>query len=376
MPHPTDISMKNSSIVGAGLVWALLATVAPAQAADCEFLPNAPDKHEVVRGDTLWDISGKFLEHPWCWPQVWGLNKEEIKNPHWIYPGQIIYLDREHKRLSLTPPGAGGAAGADAGGASGAPPVLRLTPQIRTEGLGKDAVKSIPSNLIEPFLTHQMVVDEKDMAKAMRIVATPEGRYFVGKGDKIYVKGELKGGTSFQVFRPSKPLVDPVTGRQLAHEAFYLGTVTLQRAGKNGEAHIFGVASSKEEMGVGDLLLPAPPTPLVNYVPHPPELHTDARIVAVYGGVSYAGQNQVVALNRGSVDGIDIGTVLELYHFGKTVTDPAHKGLLGFGGEKIKLPDEQYGTLFVFRVFKNVSYALIMQVTEPVQVGDVAKSPE
>jgi hypothetical protein len=141
--------------------------------------------------------------------------------------------------------------------------------------------------------------------------------------------------------------------------------------------HTFTVASSNQEMGVGDLLLPAPPTPIRNYVPHPPERALEARLMSIYAGVNYAGQSQVVTVNRGSLDGLDIGTVLQLYHFGKTVPDPtASKGLLGFGKSMIKLPDEQYGTLFIFRVFKRVSYGLIMQVTEPVQVGDVAKSPE
>ncbi|MGZ3182587.1 MAG: LysM peptidoglycan-binding domain-containing protein [Telluria sp.] len=367
--------MKNSSIVGACLAGALLAAAAGAAAVECKFLPNAPDQHTVVRGDTLWDISGKFLEHPWCWPQVWGMNKEEIHNPHWIYPGQVIYFDRAHNRLSLTPPGAGGEGGGSGG--AGEPPLMKLSPQLRTEGLGKEAVRSIPSNVIEPFLSHQTIVDPAAMAAAPHVVATPEGRYFVGQGDRLYVRGELKGGTAFQVFRPAQPLVDPVTHQLLAHEAFYLGTVNLQRpAHARDEAHVFTVASSKEEIGAGDILLPAPPTPLMNYVPHPPDMRIDARVVSVPGGVSYAGQNSIVAINRGEVDGIDIGTVLELYHFGKTIADPAHKGVLGFGGEKIKLPDEQYGNLFVFRVFKNVSYALVMRVTEPVEVGDVAKSPE
>jgi hypothetical protein len=132
-------------------------------------------------------------------------------------------------------------------------------------------------------------------------------------------------------------------------------------------------------MGVGDRLLPAPPTPMRNYVPHQPERQVDARVLSIYSGVSYAGQNQVVSVNRGSLDGLDVGAVLQLYHFGKTVADPGgSKGLLGLGLGKtmIKLPDEQIGSLFIFRVFKHVSYGLIMQVTKPVEVGDVAKSPE
>jgi hypothetical protein len=128
---------------------------------------------------------------------------------------------------------------------------------------------------------------------------------------------------------------------------------------------------------VGDRLMPAPPTPMRNYVPHQPERQVSARILSIYSGVSYAGQNQVVSINRGSLDGLDIGAVLQLYHFGQTVADPGGSaGIFGLGKTMIKLPDEEVGTLFIFRVFKNVSYGLIMHVTKPVEVGDVAKSPE
>ncbi len=374
MPHFTDISMKNFITVGARAAAAALLTgllAAPAQAATCEFRANAPDQHLVVRGDTLWDISGKFLEHPWCWPQVWGMNKEEIRNPHWIYPGQVIYFDRAGRRLTLTRPGAGGM-----GTPNG---TLRLSPQLRTEGLGKDAIASIPSGVIEPFLSQPLVVETDELKGAPRIAATQQGRQFLGKDDKVYVRGDLKGGSSFQVFRPGNPLKDPVTKKLLAYEAVYLGTVKLQAEAKPGvDVHTFVVSEAKQEMGVGDLLMPAPPTGLRNYVPHQPDTFVDARVVSIYSGVQYAGQNQVVSINRGSIDGLDIGSVLQLYTRGETVQDKTvSKTRFGFASkEMIKLPDEQSGTLFIFRVFKNISYGLIMQVTDPVVVGDVAKSPE
>jgi hypothetical protein len=367
--------MKNFSTVTTRVAAAALlacAVAGPVQAApECKFRPDAPDQHLVVKGDTLWDISGAFLEHPWCWPQVWGLNREEIRNPHWIYPGQIVYFDRQHGRLSLQRPGAGGS---DAG----ATPVLRLSPQLRTEGLGKDALPAIPAAAIEPFLTQPLLVEVSELAGAARIVASQEGHVYLGKGDRVYVRGDLKGGTSFQVFRPGTALTDPQTGTVLAHEAAYLGTVTLAAAAHgNSDVHSFTVASSNQEMGVGDLLLPAPPTPIRNYAPHPPERQVDARLMSIYAGLSFAGQSQVVAVNRGALDGLDIGSVLQLYHFGETVPDPtSSKGFFGLRKSMMKLPDEQYGSLFIFRVFGHVSYGLIMQVKEPARVGDVAKSPE
>lgn len=356
--------MKNFSTAVVSLVFATASAtflVPAAQAANkCDFLPNAPDSHRVVRGDTLWGISGKFLQNPWCWPQVWGLNRDQIKNPHWIYPGQIVYFDRTTGRLRLGKPSDSGTNG-----------TVRLSPQVRVEGLGQDAIPAIPAGQIEPFLSQPLIITEDELKGTARIVATQEGRVNLGKNDKAYVSGDLQGGTAFQAFRPGKPLLDPETKQLLGYEAVYLGTLKLERTAKAaGEAHTMTVLTSKEEMGVGDRLLPQPPTPIVNYVPHAPEQPVNARIVSIYGGVAHAGQNQIVTINRGKNDGIDLGTVLEMSRLGHVIKDRTDTK------DMIKLPDEKYGTLFVFRVFDKVSYALIMQVTDTVQVGDVAKSPE
>jgi hypothetical protein len=363
--------MKNFSTVvtrAAAGALAACALAAPAQAATCTFRANAPDQHLVVKGDTLWDISGTFLEHPWCWPQVWGMNRDQIRNPHWIYPGQIIYFDRLHGRLSLTKPGS----------SESEPPVTRLSPQVRTEGLDQDAVPSVAAGVIEPFLTQALAIEPDALAGAPRIAASQEGHVNLSKGDKVYVRGDLKGGSSFQVFRPGNALKDPQTGAVLAYEASYLGTVLLQSEARGTDVHRFLITDSKQEIAVGDRLVATPPVQLRSYVPHPPERAVDGRVMSIYGaGLNFAGQNQVVTVNRGSIDGLDVGAVLALYHFGKTVPDPGgSKGFLGLGKSMMKLPDEQYGTLFVFRVFGHVSYGLIMQVTEPVEVGDVVKSPE
>ena len=364
--------MKNFSTVktrAAAMALVACVVAGPVQAAECSFKPNAPDQHVVVKRDTLWDISGVFLQHPWCWPQVWGLNRAEIRNPHWIYPGQVIYFDRARGRLSLTRPGRSGAAEA---------PLFRLSPHVRSEGLERQAIDAIPVGVIEPYLTQPLVIERDALAGAPRIAASEEGHLYLGNGDRVYVRGDLQGATEFQVFRPGGPLKDPQTGEVLAHEAAYLGTVRLVKPAAPGvDVHTFTVSSSVREMGVGDRLVPAPPPTVRNYVPHAPQTAIDARVMSIYSGVSYAGQSQVVTVNRGSIDGLDVGSVLQLYHFGKTVADPeGRKGFLGFGRATMKLPDEQYGTLFIFRVFGRVSYGLIMQVTAPVEVGDVAKSPE
>ena len=384
MPHFTDSLMKNFStgaacsllVRSAAAVAALAAAglfAAPAQAAtNCTFRANAPDQHLVVKGDTLWDISGTFLDHPWCWPQVWGMNRDEIRNPHWIYPGQIIYFDRARGRLSLTRPG-------QADPNAGLPPVVRLSPQLRTDNMDANgAVPAIAPGVIEPYLTQPLVVEANALDATPRIAATLEDRTWLSEGNRAYVRGALQGVTSFQVFRPGKALVDPDTGKTVAYEASFLGAVRVVAEAKPGvDVHTVEVTRSVQEIGIGDRLLPAPPAPVRNYVPHAPALPVTARVMSVPDDVRSATQSQVVAVNRGSLDGLDVGAVLQLYHLGRTVNDPgADKGFFGLGTAKMRLPDEQYGELFIFRVFGHVSYGLIMQVTAPVQVGDVAKSPE
>ncbi|MFC0351744.1 LysM peptidoglycan-binding domain-containing protein [Undibacterium danionis] len=336
-------------------------TAPPALSSKCQFLPNAPDKHVVVKGDTLWGISGKFLQNPWCWPEVWGMNKDEIRNPHWIYPKQIVYFDRVNGRLRLANPFDGAATG-----------ITKLSPQTRSMGLeGNNAIPAIPNNLIEPYLSQPLIIEKDEFAAAPRIVAAQEGRVYMGKGDKVYVRGELKNGTSFQVFRPGVALKDPDTREIIGYEAVYIGTVKLDRKAKTEDGvDTFTVVASKEEMGIGDRLVPIPPTPIINYVPHSPEREVKARVVAVYGGVSVAGQNNIVSINRGSTTGIDVGTVLELGRYGQVIADKTNDK------KPIRLPDEMYGQLFIFRVFKNISYGLVMQVTDVVNVGDIVRTPE
>ncbi len=329
----------------------------------CTFRKDAPDQHVVVRGDTLWGISGQFLEHPWCWPQVWGLNQDQIKNPHWIYPGQIVYFDRAAGRLRLgTPVG-------DAGDGTASDQAVQR--HIRTQGLGTQAIPSIPANVIEPYLSKPLIVTENQMNTSPHVVAMEEGHVNAGKGDKAYVRGDLNGETLFQVYRPSHPLKDPATKKIIAYEAVYVGTVRITRPSKSDDvASVAEITEAKEEMGAGDRLLPVPITPFINYVPHSPSGPMLSRIVSIYEGVNDAGQNQIVSINVGKQNGVDVGTVLQLYRFGPMIVDSTDKK------KSIKLPDEQYGTLFVFRVFDNISYALIMEVRNTVEVGDVAKTPE
>lgn len=336
------------------LILAVTASCASA-AEPLQLVDNPPDRHIVVKGDTLWGISGKFLKHPWRWPEIWRMNKDEIKNPHWIYPGNIILLDM-----------------------SGGTPRLRigkpvntldekLQPQVHSTAV-QQVVPSIPPNVIEPFLSQPLIVEDRQLEEAIRIVATQEDRMLVGTGDSFYVTGIPDASVvKWNVFRPAKPLKDPETGRVIANEAFFLGNATLV---KPGEPATLRVTLSKEEMRRGDYLLPAPPAEIIAYSPHRPEQDVAARIVAVYGAIREGGPNSVISLNRGKADGMEIGHVVALFR-DRVSIDVNDNGRR----TETPVPEERYGLAFVFRVFNNISYALVVNAGRQVIVGDSARNP-
>ncbi len=320
--------------------------------------PNAPERYTVKSGDTLWDLSGMYLTSPWRWPELWGMNKTQIKNPHLIYPGQTLVLvkDGDRARLQL---------------AEGEPGVGRLEPRIRDVGGERTAIAAIPNNLIAPFLSQPLVLDANGLADSPRIVATQEGRVFVGRGDDAYARGiEDDSIINYNVFRPLRALYDPDDKQRkkpIAYEAFYLGTANKVGGGEIAKMRI---DSSKQEIGIGDRLLPVEREELVTYMPKRPDTAVDARVIAIYDGVRYAGGGQIVTLSRGSDEGVSRGDVLQLLRTGETKLDRT-----AAKREFIKLPDEQIGLAFVFRVFPGISYALIQRGTRAVEVGDRASNP-
>jgi LysM repeat protein len=330
---------------------------------------NAPDSYTVKRGDTLWDVSKVFLVSPWRWPELWGMNRQDIANPHLIYPGQTLVLVKGAERAYLKVAGGTTTALPGAPGES-----VRLTPQVRDAGVDKGvAVTSIPNNLIEPFLSQPMVIDANELAKYPRIVATQEGRVNIGRGDAAYVRGVANDKIeNYHVFRPARPLYDPDDVNRkspIAYEAFYLGTA---RMAKPGEVATLRVQDSKQEIGIGDRLVPIERQNLIAYVPHRPEKSVDGRIISIYAGVRQAGPQNIVTLNRGRVDGLEIGHVLALLETGATIEDRTSTARR----EYVKLPDERIGEMFVFRVFDHISYALIMSSIKPVEIGDRFVQPD
>ncbi|MCC6852350.1 MAG: LysM peptidoglycan-binding domain-containing protein [Comamonadaceae bacterium] len=330
-----------------------------------DLAPNAPDSHTVQRGDTLWGISALFLESPWRWPELWGMNLEQIRNPHLIYPGQVLVLEKRDGRATLRM----------AGAADGLPPgTVKLSPRVRVQTLDNGAIAAIPLHLIGPFLNEAVVFDDNELDTAPRIVAAQEGHVLLARGETAYVRGELGGARDFRVFRQLTPLVDPETRAVLGYEGRYVGTAELVRPEQAGPLLVpatFRITSTRLEAGVGDRLAPVPQQELVAYVPHPPARPVDGRIISVYGEGVSAGQNQVVALNRGKREGIERGNVLALWRAGRRVVDTTTPG----ERTALQLPDERHGLLFVFRVFERVSYALILSVQEPVTRGDRFTQP-
>lgn len=326
----------------------LAAEPVPLQVAD-----NAPNRHIVVPGDTLWGISAKFLKEPWRWPEVWRLNSEQIKNPHRIYPGDVIVLEL------------------DANGR----PILRvagnskLSPKVYSEKI-EESIPSIPPNVIEPFISEPQIVDDITVNNGARIVGMQIERVNLGPGDKAFVLGasDRPEQELWQIYRPGKPLLDPETQEVLGFEAFFLGTAEQQHPGEPG---VFEIRTSKQEIGRGDRLLPAEHPQLINYAPRKPDSDINAQVVSVYGGVGFAGRGSVIVLNKGSAVGMEIGHVLGLYRNRQDAFINWETGKK----ESFVLPPERYGLVFVFRTFEKVSYALVLNSNGVVSLNDFLRTP-
>ena len=333
---------------------------------------NAPDRYVVVKGDTLWDISAKFFEDPWKWPEIWNLNKESIENPHWIYPGDVVFLDRNAKTLKVEH-GQQAASGVVAtpiptekATESGNENVVKLTPQVRVMPGGHNAISSIPLADIEPFLQRPLIIEKDGLDNAPHIVSGYEGRQLLSNNDLAFVKDlPSNKGLEWQIYRPGKPLIDPESGDVLGYQAVYLGNARVEKFADISTLRIYG---AKEEIYPGDRLVQVASGFPDNFIPRAPDTAISARIVSIIHGITMAGQKAVVVINKGQQDGVQNGHVLALYRKGETVQDP-------YDQAQDKLPNMRYGLLFVFRTFEHLSYGLVMEAKLPVELSDVAKTP-
>ncbi len=322
-----------------------------------EFKPSHPARHVVVKGDTLWGISAKFLKNPWQWPHVWQHNGQ-IKNPHLIYPGDVISLCLIDSQPKLCV----NSKHADNGRV--------LYPHMRLDETG-EAISMIPIEAIAPYLSSPKVVTQDELDNAPYIIDFAGEHLIAGTGTKIYVRSILKPNhLAYTTYRPGETFRDPDTDEILGYEAIYVADNVIL---KLGDPATLRITNTEREVRRGDRLMPtSEDTGTLNFFPTPPKQQINGTIISVLDSVHNLGQYDVIALNKGKKDGLKKGHILSIIQKGKLVSDPfnIHKNQL------VKLPDEEAGIVLVFRTFERVSYALIMHASRNIHVLDLVQTPE
>lgn len=410
----------------------------PAMADTLALRDNAPDQYVVVKGDTLWGISGRFLKDPWRWPEIWNLNRKTIKDPHWIYPGDRVVLDRSGAtpRLTLVK-----------GDASGLPTV-RLSPGARVTEISDEAIPPIPIGAVQAFLKQPLVIEPGQLDNSPRVLGTNEDRVILAAGDTAWATSDGSATRNWQIYRQGQALRNPDNGELLGHEAVYLGDAETTLP---GDPQRLLITRTSQEVVVNDRILPARQDSVFEFVPHAPEQPVSGKVISAYGGegLTNAGRYQTVVINRGARDGIEPGHVLAVHRAGRLVKNektadgrqrwvfmdsdcikpgeqvshdqfhdvrktmqPCDGAQVQAGpwaymdvgcikpGKKVsfdqffdpkdvydracvekkqadtlQLPDVRTGLVMVYRVFDRVAYALVMQSERPVYLLDTVKNP-
>lgn len=317
--------------------------------------PDHPDRYVVVKGDTLWDISAKFLQYPWHWPEIWQVNPK-VENPHLIYPGDELTLVYRDGRPVLE--------------LSRGQQTYKLSPEMREIRMD-EAIHTIPLSIIRPFLTKPRVVGAEVLDAAPYVVATSDERLLSGAGDVVYAKGIIDPEQNeFNVFRGGKIYFDPNTGEELGVEAIYTGDATVKEP---GEISTLELTYTNREVMVGDRLLPVEDEDFeLNFIPRAPSQPMEGMIISVFDRVSQVGQYQIIVLNLGTRDGLESGHVLSVYKAGKTIRDAVSEDRKAM----VTLPDEHAGEALVFKLYEKVSYAIVMKATTSMHLFDKVRSAE
>lgn len=326
-------------------------------ASDVELRSGHPNVYVVQKGDTLWDISSQFLVKPWLWPEIWQVNPQ-VANPHLIYPGDVlslVYIGGKPKIVRKRG-------------------ILKLSPKTRVISQG-DAIPALPLEQIKPFLVGARVVTAEQIDKAPYMLASDGDHLVAGKDVRIYARGlvDPEVTATYAMFRKGDEYKDPVTQESLGFEAVHLGTAKVVRT---GDPTTLDITESVKESYKGDRLLPVDQQHLQPYFfPHVSKKVTDGQIISVYEGVTQIGQFNVVIINRGEREGVEVGNVFKVMRRGKMVEDNFAEDT-GFQGKTaVMLPDEEAGEIMVFRTFEKVSLALVMTATRPMHIMDRLESP-
>lgn len=366
------------------------------QAASLKVRPNAPQRYTVKQGDTLWGISGKYLYSPWQWNRLWGANRQQVRNPNLIYPGQVLVLRYVNGKPQL---------GVEQ--SEGGIPVIKLHPGKETSGYG---IPAIDVNFYRMFMQHPQIVSPAQTAAAPRLISGSDSRLMFTQGDRVYSYG-LKDTGRFLTYRINKNITDPDTGKFLGQEVVFSGIVKAlpytdsalaNRTAESAEklkdneyytqvhrmmklrtqsAQPLVVETAVSEIRQGDYLMQMPSElDHFNVMPHAPSQPVQAKIVSVFEGASEAGQFQTITLNKGEADGLDRGTVLSLYRHGKVVKVNLPNNLIQKPKDKdtvelVSIPAEEIGLAMVYRTSENLSSAVILESINSVSVGDTASEP-
>ena len=389
------MSRKISIFLGALLICAVVA------ADEVQLRSDHPQTYTVQKGDTLWDIAGRFLTKPWQWPDIWHVNPQ-IQNPNLIYPGDVIALEYIDGKPGLKVTDRN----------------ITLSPSIQ-ETAHVDAIHAIPLNAIQPFLSRPRVVTENQIEGSAYIVGSLDDHLTFGAGARVYVRNLGQPSTNkYSIFRKGGVYRDPETHAILGYEADHVGDAIIEKLGDPATVQI---TRSNKEVVNGDRLLPQEFDELPEFVPHAPPTEIAGKIISSMGGISQISQHQVVVLNRGAKDGLQPGHVLAIFQQGKIAKDvigsdiadrnadagyeraarvgPSGTGRLiqsvindvrgldrsfrdfvgtprkGSSAVLVRMPEERAGELIVFRAFDNISYGLVVNIQRPVYVLDSVRNP-
>ena len=352
-----------------------LFAVGSARADTVELKDGHPDRYVVVKGDTLWDISARFLKSPWHWPRIWKIN-QQIANPHLIYPGDVIVLTygadgqpmlSVQRTEKLAPP--------TTETLEGAPPptietmgdgrTVKLSPKVRVESL-ESAIPTIPPAEIAPYLNKPLVVGRTELEQAGYVTVGLDDRLILGAGSEFYARGINNREEEFKIFRQGEELRDPESGKVLAWEAVDLGDARMLEPGDPAKLVI---VAARQEIQPRDRLLVSPKQEaLPYYAPRPPTKKVKGWILAAENAVAEIGPNVVVAMSVGRKDGVEDGNVLRIMRHAGKERDPVTR-------RNYMLPEEESGLVMIFRTFDEISYGLIMSASQPIHINDAVITP-